>query len=72
MQELDAMLAVADARIAWVLDHPQMSGWIKQAIRSADGLDPVSLQNDVEILRELITSRAQLQIEIELASTQLK
>ena len=46
-QETEIMLAAADARIAWVLEHPHMSDWLKQALRTADGLDPIGLQNDV-------------------------
>lgn len=62
--EPEALLAVAQARIAWVLDHPTMSDWLKQALRSADDVDPIALQNDVEMLRHLIVPRAQAQIEI--------
>lgn len=58
------MLAIADARIAWVLEHPHMSEWLKQALRAADGLDPIELQNDVEMLRHLIVPKSQAQIEI--------
>lgn len=63
------MLAVAEARIAWVLKHPHMSDWLKQAIRTAEGLDPIGLQNDVEMLKHLIVPRSQAQIEIAMAST---
>lgn len=58
------LLAGADARIAWVLDHPQMSDWLKQAISTSEGLDPVGPQNDIEILRQLVKFRANAQIEI--------
>jgi len=67
-QEPEIMLAVADARIAWVLEHPHMSDWLKQALRSANGLDPIGLQNDVEMLRHLIVPRSQAQIEITMTS----
>jgi hypothetical protein len=67
-QEPEIMLAVADARIVWVLEHPHMSDWLKQALRSADRLDPIGLQNDVEMLRHLIVPRSQAQIEITMAS----
>ena len=62
------MLAIAEARIAWVLDHPAMSDWLKQALRAAEGLDPTALQNDLEMLRHLITPRSQAQIEISMTS----
>ncbi|MDH7972813.1 hypothetical protein QH494_11510 [Sphingomonas sp. AR_OL41] len=67
-QEPEITLAVADARIAWVLEHPHMSDWLKQALRTADGLDPIGLQNDVETLRHLIVPRSQAQIEINMTS----
>ncbi|GHH25177.1 hypothetical protein GCM10008023_38160 [Sphingomonas glacialis] len=67
-REPEIMLAVADARIAWVLEHPHMSDWLKQALRTADGLDPIGLQNDIEMLRHLIVPRAQAQIEITMTS----
>jgi hypothetical protein len=57
-------VANADARIAWVLDHPHISDWLKHAIRTAEGLDPITLQNDIEILRQLIRFRANAQIEV--------
>ena len=56
------MLAAADARIAWVLAHPHMSDWLKQALRSADARDPTGLQNDVEMLRHLLVPRARARI----------
>lgn len=67
-QEPEIMLAVADARIAWVLEHPHMSDWLKQALRTADRLDPIGLQNDVEMLRHLIVPRSQAKIEITITS----
>ena len=63
------MLAVADARITWVLNHPHMSDWLKQALRTANGLDPIGLQNDVEMLKHLIVPRSQARIEIAMTST---
>lgn len=67
-QEPEIILAVADARIAWVLEHPHMSDWLKQALRTADRLDPIGLQNDVEMLRHLIVPRSQAQIDIAMTS----
>jgi len=61
-QEPEMMLAVAEARIAWVLDHPHMSDWLKQALRLADSLDPIALQNDVEILKHTLIPHAQARI----------
>ena len=63
-QEPEFVLAGADARISWVLEHPHMSDWLKQALRTADGLDPVGLQNDVEMLKHLVMTRSQARLEI--------
>ncbi len=68
VQEPEMMLAVTELRITWVLDHPHISDWLKQALRTADGRDPIAMQNDVEMLRHLITPRTQAQIEIAMAS----
>lgn len=68
-QEPEIMLAVTEFRIAWVLDHPHMSEWLKQAVSSSAGLDPIALQNDVEMLRHLIILRAQAQAQVEIAKT---
>ena len=70
-QEPEIMLAVADARIAWVLAHPHVSDWLKQALRTADGLDPIALQNDIEMLKQLITPRSQARIEIAMSPVRL-
>ena len=71
-QENEITLAVADSRIAWVLDHPRASDWLKQALRTADGLDPIALQNDVELLKHLIVSRSQAQVESAISPDQSK
>ena len=70
-QEPEIMFAVADARIAWVLAHPHVSDWLKQALRTADGLDPIGLQNDVEMLQHLIMPRSQARIEIAMSRARL-
>lgn len=62
--EPEIMLAVAEARIAWVIDHQHMSEWLKLALRSADGLDPIVLKNDLEMLCHLVMRRAHAQVEI--------
>jgi hypothetical protein len=59
---------VAEARIAWVLDHPHTSEWLKNAIRTADGLEPAALQNDVEVLKHLVQLLAHAHMEISLRS----
>ena len=57
-------LAIAKARIAWALDHPGISDWLKAALRTANDLDPVAVENDVEMLRFLITGRATAEIAV--------
>lgn len=63
-QEPETALAIANARIDWALKHPHLSDWLKEALRSATGLDPIAIQNDVEMLRHLISLRATAEIEI--------
>lgn len=63
-QEPEILRSLANARIEWVLNHPHMSDWLKAALRSAQGLDPTSIQNDIEMLRHLITLRANAEVEI--------
>ena len=67
-QEPEMMLAVAEARIAWVLDHPHMSDWLKQVLRTANTVDPITMQNDVEMLKYLLIPHAQARIELALSS----
>jgi hypothetical protein len=47
----------AEQRIAWVLEHPGMSSWLKNALRTALDCDPVQIVNDLEILRTLLPPR---------------
>jgi len=67
--EPEALLAIAEARVAWVLAHPHISAWLKQALRSAQDVDPIALQNDVEMLRHLVALRSQAQVEMAAASS---
>jgi hypothetical protein len=41
-----------------LLQHPRMSRWIKVAVREAMDEDPVSVLNDLEILRVIMLQRA--------------
>ena len=66
-QEPEILRSLANARIEWVLNHPHMSDWLKAALRSANGLDPVAIQNDIEMLKHLITLRANAEVEIVLS-----
>lgn len=65
-QPVESVLAAADARIAWVLDHPHTSDWLKQALRTAAGLDPMTLRNDLEMLECLLLPQTRAQIELAL------
>ena len=51
-------LRVTEARIDWVLEHPDMSDWLKQALRTARGRDPSAVLNDLEMLRTLLQDRS--------------
>lgn len=64
--EPETSLAIAEHRISWVLAHPHMSEWLKGALRSARALDPVEVQNDVEMLRHLIGPLSAARIELAL------
>lgn len=70
-QEPEILRAIANARIDWVLRHPGMSNWLKGALRSAASLDPLAIQNDVEMLRHLIALRASAEAETALAPSTL-
>ena len=69
-QEPEILRSLANARIEWVLNHPHMIDWLKAALRSAKGLDPVAILNDIEMLRHLITLRANAEIEIAVGQAQ--
>lgn len=57
---------VADSRIDWALNNPVVSDWLKNALKSALDVDPIIIQNDVELLRQLILPRAQMQLDLEI------
>ena len=58
MSWYDASLKETDARIAWILAHPGMSVWLKEALRAALERDPVDILNDLEILIYLLRARS--------------
>ena len=43
-----------EAQIEFVLAHPDMSEWIKQALRGALDCSPVEVLNDLEILNRIL------------------
>jgi len=52
----------AEKQIAWVLAHPGMSDWLKNALHAAVGREPEHLLNDLEILSLLLRAKAQASI----------
>ena len=51
-----------ETQIAFVLNHPHMSDWIKQTLRGALAHPPVQVLNDLEILNHILRARADLPI----------
>lgn len=58
---LEEYLQEAEDRIDWVLSHPGMSDWLKQALRDARDRDPLDLLDDLEMLDQLLRRRAEAQ-----------
>lgn len=49
-------------QIDWVLSRPNMSPWLKNALTTARGRDPVDILNDLDILDYLLRTRSNAQI----------
>ena len=49
----------ADAHIAFILEHPGMSDWLKTALREALPRDPIAVLNDLEILNLVLRKRSE-------------
>lgn len=47
-----------DPSVDFVLNHPDMSPWLKEALASALDLDPSTVLNDLEILNFIFRARA--------------
>lgn len=60
---LTAKLQVEDDKIDWVLSHPDMSDWLKHALRMARDRNPVDVINDLEILNTILRPRSQVLID---------
>lgn len=56
---VDQRLKIADERIQWVLEHPGMSQWIKNALHTSYECNPVDLLNDIEMLNTILRQRAE-------------
>lgn len=63
------LLQQAEQRIDWVLSHPGMSTWLKDALRTARDRDPVAILNDLAMLYSLLQPRSQALIDRRLADT---
>ena len=50
----DIDLISAERCIHRALTHPALSGWLKDALRSALERDPLAVANDVELLSHLL------------------
>lgn len=48
-----------DAHIAFILEHPGMSDWLKNALRDALPRDPIAVLNDLEILNLVLRNRSE-------------
>lgn len=49
----------ADAHIAFILEHPGMSDWLKTALQEALPRDPIAVLNDLEILNLVLRKRSE-------------
>lgn len=56
-------LLETEKQIAWVLAHPGMSDWLKNALRTGVDRDSEHLLNDLEILSLLLRAKAQAAID---------
>ncbi|PZN94094.1 MAG: hypothetical protein DCF31_10630 [Alphaproteobacteria bacterium] len=64
VHEPETVLATARARVAWLLDNPGTSAWLKASLQAADGHDPISIQNDIQLLLHVIAPLASCPIEV--------
>lgn len=49
----------ADAHIAFILEHPGISDWLKRALQEALPRDPIAVLNDLEILNLVLRKRSE-------------
>jgi hypothetical protein len=50
--------AEGERQVAFILEHPGMSAWLKDALRTALPRHPVSVLNDLEVLGFVLRRRA--------------
>lgn len=70
--EPETVIAITNARIRMLLESPNVSAWLKAALRAADGHDPITLQNEIEILRHVIAPVSQTDPEVAMAPITIK
>lgn len=59
----------AEQRVAWLLDHPRITPWLKSALRTAlEQDDPVAVANDAELLRDVVRFRSEAIVDSALAA----
>jgi hypothetical protein len=70
--EPETVIAITNARIKYLLESPNISDWLKTALRAADGHDPIKLQNEIEILRHVIGPISQTDIDVAMTPISIK
>jgi len=60
-RDTDRPLAV-EASIDFVLNHPDMSCWLKKALATAVDRDPSAVLNDLEVLNVVFRAKAAVQV----------
>ncbi|GGI73150.1 hypothetical protein GCM10007973_07600 [Polymorphobacter multimanifer] len=70
--EPETVIAITNTRIRHLLESPHVSDWLKTALRAADGHDPITLQNEIEILRHVIAPISQTSIAVTMAPISIK
>lgn len=70
--EPETVSAITKARINQLLDSPNVSDWLKTALRAADGHDPITLQNEIEILRHVIAALARTDHDVAMRPISIK
>lgn len=70
--EPETVIAITNARIRHLLESPNVSDWLKTALRAADGHDPITLQNEIEILRHVIGPISQTDIDVSMRPISIK
>jgi hypothetical protein len=57
-------MSVAEGRIAFILEHPAASSWLKDALRTGIRRDPIDLGNDLELLYILLHNWTKAKIDV--------